>query len=54
MKKNREDLEELCRDAVEITDILRDQISLDPETAGVKLSSLCQELNRLIHFQVVV
>ncbi|KAF7334085.1 FabD/lysophospholipase-like protein [Mycena venus] len=48
MEKNREDLEDLCRDAVEITDILRDQISSDPDTAAVKLSSLCKELNSFL------
>ncbi|KAJ7082290.1 P-loop containing nucleoside triphosphate hydrolase protein [Mycena epipterygia] len=44
MKKNREDLKELCGDTLEIMKIMQDQISAHGETAAVKFKSLCEDL----------
>ncbi|KAJ7711366.1 hypothetical protein B0H16DRAFT_1817022 [Mycena metata] len=44
VKKNREDLEELCNSATEIITILHDQIKSHGNTAAVKFKGLCEEL----------
>ncbi|KAJ7343824.1 hypothetical protein DFH08DRAFT_1081240 [Mycena albidolilacea] len=44
VKKNREDLKELCQTTMEIVTILQDQLSMHGNTAAVKLKGLCEEL----------
>ncbi|KAJ7716771.1 hypothetical protein B0H16DRAFT_1898212 [Mycena metata] len=44
VKKNREDLEELCNSATEIITILHDQILAHGNTAAIKFKGLCEEL----------
>ncbi|KAJ7713103.1 hypothetical protein B0H16DRAFT_1702595 [Mycena metata] len=44
VKKNREDLEELCNSATEIITILHDQILAHGDTAAIKFKGLCGEL----------
>ncbi|KAJ7742899.1 hypothetical protein B0H16DRAFT_1693718 [Mycena metata] len=44
VKKNREDLEELCNSATEIITILHDQVKAHGNTAAVKFKGLCEEL----------
>ncbi|KAJ7021176.1 hypothetical protein C8F04DRAFT_1195780 [Mycena alexandri] len=44
VKKNREDLKELCRNVMEIVTIVREQISLHGDTAAVKFKGLCGDL----------
>ncbi|KAJ7711370.1 P-loop containing nucleoside triphosphate hydrolase protein, partial [Mycena metata] len=44
VKKNREDLEELCSSSTEIITILHDQIKAHGNTAAVKFKGLCEEL----------
>ncbi|KAJ7144256.1 hypothetical protein C8R44DRAFT_725214 [Mycena epipterygia] len=44
VKKNREDLKELCGETLEIMKIVQDQISAHGETAAVKFKSLCEDL----------
>ncbi|KAJ7711363.1 hypothetical protein B0H16DRAFT_600797 [Mycena metata] len=44
VKKNREDLEELCNSVTEIITILHDQILAHGNTAAVKFKGLCEEL----------
>jgi hypothetical protein len=48
VKKNRDDLKELCMTAKEIMDILQDQISLHWDTGAVKLKCLCEEFERYL------
>ncbi|KAJ7729352.1 hypothetical protein B0H16DRAFT_1697238 [Mycena metata] len=44
VKKNREDLEELCSSSTEIITILHDQVKTHGNTAAVKFKGLCEEL----------
>ncbi|KAJ7713101.1 hypothetical protein B0H16DRAFT_1702593 [Mycena metata] len=44
VKKNREDLEDLCNSSTEIITILHDQIKSHRNTAAVKFKGLCEEL----------
>ncbi|KAJ7714259.1 hypothetical protein B0H16DRAFT_1702108 [Mycena metata] len=44
VKKNREDLEELCNSSTEIITILHNQIKAHGNTAAVKFKGLCEEL----------
>ncbi|KAJ7752697.1 P-loop containing nucleoside triphosphate hydrolase protein [Mycena metata] len=44
VKKNHEDLEELCNSATEIITILHDQVKAHGNTAAVKFKGLCEEL----------
>ncbi|KAJ7088267.1 hypothetical protein C8R44DRAFT_892807 [Mycena epipterygia] len=44
VKKNREDLKELCGNVLEIITIIREQISLHGDTAAVKFRGLCDDL----------
>ncbi|KAJ7711350.1 hypothetical protein B0H16DRAFT_1900648 [Mycena metata] len=44
VKKNREDLEELCNSATKIITILHDQVKSYGNTAAVKFKDLCEEL----------
>ncbi|KAJ7842310.1 hypothetical protein B0H13DRAFT_2286752 [Mycena leptocephala] len=48
VKKNRDDLKELCMTAKEIMDILQDQISLHGDTGAVKLKDLCEDFERFL------
>ncbi|KAJ7713099.1 hypothetical protein B0H16DRAFT_1702591 [Mycena metata] len=44
VKKNREDLEELCNSATEIITTLHDQVKAHGNTAAVKFKGLCEKL----------
>ncbi|KAJ7729346.1 hypothetical protein B0H16DRAFT_229007 [Mycena metata] len=44
VKKNREDLEDLCSSSIEIITILHDQIKAHGNTAAVRFRGLCEEL----------
>jgi hypothetical protein len=46
VKKNRDDLKELCATAMEIMNILQDQISVHGDTGAVKLKGLCEDFER--------
>ncbi|KAJ7840633.1 hypothetical protein B0H13DRAFT_2210249 [Mycena leptocephala] len=48
VKKNRDDLKDLCTTALEIMDILQDQISLHGDTGAVKLKGLCEDFERFL------
>ncbi|KAJ7870695.1 hypothetical protein B0H13DRAFT_2280569 [Mycena leptocephala] len=48
VKKNRDDLKELCMTTKEIMDILQDQISLHGDTGAVKLKGLCEDFERFL------
>ncbi|KAJ7090648.1 hypothetical protein C8R44DRAFT_750881 [Mycena epipterygia] len=48
VKKNREDLKELCDDALEIIKIVRDQISAHGGTAAEKFKGLCEDLEKCL------
>jgi hypothetical protein len=48
VKKNREDLKELCEDILEIITILRDQILFHGSKAAVKFKKDCEKLERWI------
>ena len=48
VKKNRDDLKDLCRTALEIMNILQDQISLHGDTGAVKLKGLCEDFERYL------
>ncbi|KAJ7020652.1 P-loop containing nucleoside triphosphate hydrolase protein [Mycena alexandri] len=52
VKKNREDLKELCNTTTEIVTILHDQILAHGNTAAVKFKVLCEELES--HLEVVI
>ncbi|KAJ7435734.1 hypothetical protein B0H11DRAFT_2366482 [Mycena galericulata] len=49
VKKNRDNLKELCEDTVTIIEIVRDQISAHGDTAALKFKSLCEDLERHVH-----
>ncbi|KAJ7230061.1 hypothetical protein GGX14DRAFT_553553 [Mycena pura] len=44
IKKNREDLKELCGDILDIMKIIRDQISAHGAAAATKFEGLCEDL----------
>ncbi|KAJ7791562.1 hypothetical protein B0H13DRAFT_2689848 [Mycena leptocephala] len=48
VKKNRDDLKDLCTTALEIMNILQDQISLHGDTGAVKLKGLCEDFERFL------
>ncbi|KAJ7904121.1 hypothetical protein B0H13DRAFT_2274711 [Mycena leptocephala] len=48
VKKNRDDLKELCMTAMEIMYILQDQISSHGDTSAVKLKGLCEDFERFL------
>ncbi|KAJ6582316.1 hypothetical protein B0H19DRAFT_1252422 [Mycena capillaripes] len=48
VKKNCEDLKDLCESITEIVIILEDQFSSHGNTAAVKLKSLCEELESFL------
>ncbi|KAJ6544398.1 hypothetical protein B0H19DRAFT_1267671 [Mycena capillaripes] len=48
VKKNSEDLRDLCESITEITFILEDQLSLHGNTAAMKLKNLCEELESFL------
>ncbi|KAJ7811758.1 hypothetical protein B0H13DRAFT_2294587 [Mycena leptocephala] len=48
VKKNRDDLKELCMTVMEIMYILQDQISLHGDTGAVKLKGLCEDFERFL------
>jgi hypothetical protein len=49
VKKNRDDLKELCTTAMEIMYILQDQISSHGDTGAVKLKGLCKDFERYLN-----
>ncbi|KAJ7442430.1 hypothetical protein FB451DRAFT_1568941 [Mycena latifolia] len=44
VKKNRDDLKELCENITEIIRIIQDQLSAHGDTAAVKFKGLCGDL----------
>jgi hypothetical protein len=46
VKKNRDDLKELCGTAMEVMGILQDQISLHGDKGAVRLKGLCGDFKR--------
>ncbi|KAJ7852998.1 hypothetical protein B0H13DRAFT_2284218 [Mycena leptocephala] len=48
VKKNRDDMKELCTTAMEIMYILQDQISLHGDTGAVKLKGLCKDFEMFL------
>ncbi|KAJ7881694.1 hypothetical protein B0H13DRAFT_2540395 [Mycena leptocephala] len=53
VKKNRDDLQELCKNAIEIMDILQDRISSDEDTVAVKLKGLCEEFESVLQNMIL-
>ncbi|KAJ7257645.1 hypothetical protein C8J57DRAFT_1721026 [Mycena rebaudengoi] len=49
VKKNREDLRELCGNVMEILNIIREQLSFHEDTVPVKFKSLCGDLEECLH-----
>ncbi|KAJ7041772.1 hypothetical protein C8F04DRAFT_1230233 [Mycena alexandri] len=54
VKRNREDLKELCTSTTEIVTILHDQIVTHGNTAAVKFKALCEELESYLEAVVLV
>ncbi|KAJ6564795.1 hypothetical protein B0H19DRAFT_1233545 [Mycena capillaripes] len=52
VKRNRDDLKDLCENITEIAVILEDQLSSHGNTVALKLRGLCEELERNEHFQI--
>ncbi|KAJ7433393.1 hypothetical protein FB451DRAFT_1380355 [Mycena latifolia] len=48
IKKNREDLKELCENIMEIIKIIQDQLSSHGDTAAVKFKGLCEDLQGVL------
>ncbi|KAJ7754798.1 hypothetical protein B0H16DRAFT_1541826 [Mycena metata] len=48
VKNNRDDLEELCGDVIEIMKILQGQVSSHGTTAAVKFKSVCEEFESVL------
>ncbi|KAJ7867865.1 hypothetical protein B0H13DRAFT_2351746 [Mycena leptocephala] len=48
VKRNRDDLKELCDSTMVIVAILKDQLSSHPNTPAVTLKELCEELERQV------
>ncbi|KAJ7840961.1 hypothetical protein B0H14DRAFT_3695152 [Mycena olivaceomarginata] len=48
VKKNREDLKDMCNDTLEIIKIVQAQISAHGDTAAVKFKGLCEDLDRCL------
>ncbi|KAJ7765957.1 hypothetical protein DFH07DRAFT_359600 [Mycena maculata] len=48
VKKNREEMKELCEDTVEIIKIVQGQIKAHGDTAAVKFKGLCEDLERCL------
>ncbi|KAJ7452633.1 hypothetical protein FB451DRAFT_1523796 [Mycena latifolia] len=48
VKRNREDLKELCENIMEIMRIVRDQLSSHGDTAARKFKGLCEDLERVL------
>ncbi|KAJ7640938.1 hypothetical protein B0H17DRAFT_1339233 [Mycena rosella] len=44
VKKNRDDVKELCDNIMEIVSIVQDQLSSHGDTAAVKFKGLCEDL----------
>ncbi|KAJ7742903.1 P-loop containing nucleoside triphosphate hydrolase protein [Mycena metata] len=53
VKKNREDLEELCSSATEIITILHNQVKSHGNTAAVKFKDLCEELESYLEAAIL-
>ncbi|KAJ7024599.1 hypothetical protein C8F04DRAFT_1131131 [Mycena alexandri] len=53
VKKNREDLKELCNSTAEIITILHDQIITHGSTAATKFKGLCEELESYLEAAVL-
>ncbi|KAJ7640188.1 hypothetical protein B0H17DRAFT_1216673 [Mycena rosella] len=48
MKKNRDDVKELCANIMEIVNIIQDQLSSHGDTAAVKFKGLCENFERWV------
>ncbi|KAJ7467663.1 hypothetical protein FB451DRAFT_1483076 [Mycena latifolia] len=48
VKKNRDDLKELCENIMEIISIIQDQLSSHGDTAAVKFKGLCEDLEGVL------
>ncbi|KAJ7637414.1 hypothetical protein B0H17DRAFT_1279478, partial [Mycena rosella] len=48
VKKNRDDLKELCGNIMDIVQIIQDQLSLHVDTAAVKFKQLCEDLEGVL------
>ncbi|KAJ7433397.1 hypothetical protein FB451DRAFT_327717 [Mycena latifolia] len=48
IKKNREDLKELCENIMEIIKIIQDQLSSHGDTAAMKFKGLCEDLQGVL------
>ncbi|KAJ7640929.1 hypothetical protein B0H17DRAFT_1216448 [Mycena rosella] len=48
VKKNRDDLKELCGNIMDIVQIIQDQLSLHVDTAAVKFKRLCEDLEGVL------
>ncbi|KAJ7732344.1 hypothetical protein DFH07DRAFT_780947 [Mycena maculata] len=48
VKKNRDDLKELCEDILEIITTVREMISAHGDTAAVKFKDMCEKLERCL------
>ncbi|KAJ7210704.1 P-loop containing nucleoside triphosphate hydrolase protein [Mycena pura] len=48
VRKSRDILKELCEDIAEITSIVRDKLSQDPDKVAGELEDRCKELNRIL------
>lgn len=46
VKKNRDDLRDLCDDTLAIMKIVQDQISAHGDTAATKFKGLCEDLEK--------
>ncbi|KAJ6564777.1 hypothetical protein B0H19DRAFT_1259189 [Mycena capillaripes] len=53
MKKNRDDLKDLCESITDIAVILEDQLSSHGNTTAVKLKGLCEELESFLQPMLV-
>ncbi|KAJ7089127.1 hypothetical protein C8R44DRAFT_441268 [Mycena epipterygia] len=47
LKRNRDDLKELCQDTVEIITIVRNEIVYHGTTAAVRFKEQCEQLERM-------
>ncbi|KAJ7637819.1 hypothetical protein B0H17DRAFT_1339476, partial [Mycena rosella] len=48
VKKNRDDVKELCDNIMEIVKIIQDQLSSHGDTAAVKFKGLCEDLEGVL------
>ncbi|KAJ7761741.1 hypothetical protein B0H16DRAFT_1414835 [Mycena metata] len=53
VRRNREDLKELCEKIKEIVDILQAQVSVNGETIAMRLEDVCKEFERFLQEMLV-